>query len=65
MSLRDILDLNPGSVVDFEQQIEEPVELLLGGRVIGRGEVVIVEGNYGLRVTEISGARARLNSLVG
>jgi flagellar motor switch protein FliN/FliY len=64
MILRDILELNPGSVVDFEQRIEDPVELLLGPRVIGRGEVVVVDGNYGLRVTEITGAHARLNSLV-
>lgn len=64
MVLRDILELNAGSVVDFEQHIEDPVELLLGPRVIGRGEVVVVDGNYGLRVTEITGAHARLNSLV-
>lgn len=63
MILREILDLNAGSVVDFEQQVEEPVELLLGNRVIGHGEVVVVDGNYGLRVTEITSARARLNSL--
>lgn len=64
MLLRDILELNAGAVVEFEQHIEEPVELLLGGRVIGRGEVVVVDGNYGLRVSEICGAHARLNSLV-
>lgn len=64
MVLRDILELNAGSVVEFEQHIEDPVELLLGPRVIGRGEVVVVDGNYGLRVTEITGAHARLNSLV-
>jgi flagellar motor switch protein FliN/FliY len=64
MLLRDILELNAGAVVEFEQHIEDPVDLLLGGRVIGRGEVVVVDGNYGLRVSEISGTHARLNSLV-
>jgi flagellar motor switch protein FliN/FliY len=64
MQLRDILELNSGSVIEFEQQIEEPVELLLGGRLIGHGEVVVVDGNYGLRLTEISTTQARLNSLM-
>ena len=64
MQLRDILELNSGSIVEFEQQIEEPVELLLGGKRIGRGEVVVVDGNYGLRLTEISNAQDRLDSLM-
>ena len=53
MLLKDILDLSAGSVVELDQQIQQPVELLLDGRLIARGEVVVVEGNYGLRVTEV------------
>jgi len=59
--LREVLDLNPGSVVDLDRQVEEPVDMLLDGRVVARGELVIMDGNYGLRVTEVaprSGASA-------
>jgi flagellar motor switch protein FliN len=53
MLLKDILELGAGSVVELDQQVQEPVELLLDGRLIARGEVVVVDGNYGLRVTEL------------
>jgi flagellar motor switch protein FliN/FliY len=53
MLLRDILDLCAGSIVELDQQVQEPVDLLLDGRLIARGEVVVVDGNYGLRVTEV------------
>jgi flagellar motor switch protein FliN/FliY len=58
MRLRDVLDLNAGSVIELDRQVEDPVELLLDGRVIARGEVVVVDGSYGLRVLEVlEGAR--------
>ena len=53
MRLRDVLELDTGALVELDRQVEEPVDLMLGSRVIARGEVVIVDGNYGLRVTEI------------
>jgi len=53
LPLRDVLDLSSGSVVELDRMVHEPVELLLDGKVIARGEAVIVDGNYGLRVTEI------------
>jgi len=53
MRLREVLELNTGALVELDRQVEEPVDLILDERVIARGEVVIVDGNYGLRVTEI------------
>jgi flagellar motor switch protein FliN/FliY len=53
MLLRDILELGEGSVVELDRQVEEPVDLLLDGKLIARGEVVVVDGNYGLRVREM------------
>jgi flagellar motor switch protein FliN len=53
MPLREVLDLASGSVVELDKQVDDPVELLLDGKVIARGEAVIVDGNYGLRITEI------------
>jgi flagellar motor switch protein FliN len=63
MLLREILDLRSGSVVELNRQLQEPAELLVGGRVIARGEVVIVDGNYGLRITDIIQPAKRLESL--
>ena len=54
--LREVLDLNPGSVVDLDRKVQEPVDVLLDGRLIARGEVVVMDGNYGLRVTEVAPA---------
>jgi flagellar motor switch protein FliN len=53
MLLKDILDLCAGSVVELDQEVQEPVDLLLDGKLIARGEVVVVDGNYGLRITEV------------
>ncbi len=53
LPLRDVLDLASGSVIELDRDVDDPVELLLDGKVIARGEAVIVDGNYGLRVTEI------------
>ena len=63
MTLRDILDLNAGSVVELDQNLRDPVDLLVGGKVIARGEVVVVDGNYGFRVMEISSPLERIDSL--
>jgi flagellar motor switch protein FliN/FliY len=53
MRLREVLELNTGALVELDRQVEDPVDLILDERVIARGEVVIVDGSYGLRVTEI------------
>ena len=53
LSLREVMDLSSGSVVELDREVDEPVELILDGRVIARGEAVIVDGNYGVRVTEV------------
>jgi len=53
LTLREVLGLKCGSVVELDRRVDEPVELLIDGRVIARGEAAIVDGNYGLRITEI------------
>jgi flagellar motor switch protein FliN/FliY len=62
-TLRDVLELATGAVLELDREIQEPVDLLLNGRVIARGEVVVVDGNYGLRVTEVATAQQRVDSL--
>lgn len=54
--LREVLDLNPGAVVELDRKVEEPVDVLLDGRLVARGEVVVLNGNYGVRVTEVAPA---------
>jgi flagellar motor switch protein FliN len=54
--LREVLDLNPGAVVELDRQVEEPVDVLLDGRLVARGEVVVLDGNYGVRITEVAPA---------
>jgi len=61
--LRDILALGRGGVVELDKQLQDPVDLLVGQKVVARGELVIVDGNYGLRVTEIAPQQERLESL--
>lgn len=53
LPLREVLELTSGSVIELDRMVDDPVELLLDGKVVARGEAVIVDGNYGLRVTEI------------
>jgi flagellar motor switch protein FliN/FliY len=57
MPLRALADLGPGSVIDMGRPPDEPVDLLVGERLIARGEVVIVGGNYGVRITELAAPR--------
>jgi len=58
LPLRSLADLGPGSVVDMGRSPDDPVELLVGDRLIAKGEVVVVNGNYGVRITELPGSRA-------
>ncbi|MGA3347779.1 MAG: FliM/FliN family flagellar motor switch protein [Candidatus Sulfotelmatobacter sp.] len=52
--LREVLDLSPGAVIELDRRVQEPVDLLLEGKLMARGEVVVIDGNYGLRVTDVS-----------
>jgi len=63
MLLREILELHPGTAVALDRQVQEPVELLVGGRVIAKGDVVIVDGNYGIRISEVMSPQQRIESL--
>jgi len=53
LSVREVLALGSGSVVELEKLAGEPVDLLVNGRLIARGEVVVIDESFGVRVTEI------------
>jgi flagellar motor switch protein FliN len=63
MLIRDILALGPGSVIELDKLAGEPVELLVNDRPIAKGEVVVIDENFGVRLTQISHATERLRSL--
>jgi flagellar motor switch protein FliN/FliY len=57
-----VLKLSAGSVVELDRQPEEPVDVIVNGYVIARGEVVVVDGNYAVRVQEIVSRQQRLDA---
>lgn len=63
LPLRDVLKLSSGSIVELNRLANEPVEVLINNCVIARGEVVVVDGNYGIRVTEIVSRQERIRSI--
>ncbi|MEO6806542.1 MAG: FliM/FliN family flagellar motor switch protein [Edaphobacter sp.] len=63
MSLREALELGPGDVVELDRHVSEPVDLVVGDRIVARGEVVVVNGNFALRITEVATPRLRLESI--
>jgi flagellar motor switch protein FliN/FliY len=63
LTLLHLTRLGPGSVIDLHRSADEPVDVLVSGKVIARGEVVVVEGNYGVRVTEVVSTADRIRSM--
>jgi flagellar motor switch protein FliN/FliY len=62
MLMRDLLKLTAGSIVEFNRSPENPVEILVNRRIIARGSAVVVDGNYGVRISEIAPAREAWNT---
>ena len=58
MTVRDLLALTPGAVLELDRAAGSPADLLVNGRLVARGEVVVVDEDFGLRVTEILDAAA-------
>ncbi len=52
--ISEILDFNTGSVIVLDKIAGDPVDILVNGKLIGRGEVVVIEDTYGVRITEIN-----------
>lgn len=63
MTIKDVLALGPGSVVELNKMAGEPVDIVVNDKLIARGEVVVVDENFGVRVTDIVTPEKRLNSL--
>ncbi len=63
MRLKDAIKLTTGSIVELNRSIIEPVEIIVNNCVIARGEVVVVQGNYGVRIQQIVSREERLRTL--
>jgi flagellar motor switch protein FliN len=63
LPMKEVLKLTTGSIVELNRGLNEPVEVLVNHCLIARGEVVVVEGNYGIRIQEIASRQDRLRSL--
>jgi flagellar motor switch protein FliN/FliY len=63
LALKDVLVLGPGDVLELNRNVSEPVDLVVGDRIVARGEVVIVEGNFALMVTAVAEPQLRLESI--
>jgi flagellar motor switch protein FliN/FliY len=63
MPLGEVLELGPGDVVELDRHVSDPVDLIVGGKIVAGGEVVLVNGNFGLRITEVAAPRKRLESI--
>ncbi|MCU4138273.1 MAG: Flagellar motor switch/type III secretory pathway protein FliN [Thermodesulfobacteria bacterium] len=63
MFIRDLLKLNQGSVIELEKFAGEPVEIYVNGKLMAKGEVVVVNDKFGVRITEIISAQERVKKL--
>ena len=63
LALREVLELGPGDVVELDRHVSEPVDLVVGDRIVARGEVVVSSGNFALRITEVVTPQLRLESI--
>ncbi len=61
--LKDVINMDIGSVVELDQLANEPLDVLVGEKIIAKGEVVIVEGNFGVQIVEIGSKREILSKL--
>jgi flagellar motor switch protein FliN/FliY len=53
LSIRRILEIGPGSIIELDRMAGEPVDLVVNDKVIARGEVVVIEENFGIRITTL------------
>jgi flagellar motor switch protein FliN/FliY len=63
MLIRDILYLGRGSVIEFDKLVSEPVDVLVNGKKIAEGEVVVIDKHFGIRITTLVDPTERLKSI--
>ena len=63
LSIKRILELAPGSIVELDRMAGEPVDLLVNNKVVAKGEVVVIDENFGIRIVSLVSPQERIRSL--
>lgn len=63
LPLQALVEFGPGAVIDLGRSPDEPVDVLVSGKLVARGEVVVVGGNYGVRITEVASRVERIRQI--
>jgi flagellar motor switch protein FliN/FliY len=63
MIMRDVLSLTPGAIIELDSLAGEPVKITVRGKLIAYGEVVVVDENFGVKITKIASAKERIKKL--
>jgi flagellar motor switch protein FliN/FliY len=63
MALKDVLKLGSGSVIELDKSVNDPVTVIVNHKPIAKGEVVMIDGNYGVRILEVESTAERIRSL--
>jgi flagellar motor switch protein FliN/FliY len=63
LMIRDLLQLGPGSIIELDKTVGEPVDVLVNNRLVARGEVVVIDDSFGVRITEIVTPMERAQSI--
>ena len=63
MPIAEVLSLGPGSIIEVGHLVDDPIELLVNDKLVARGDVVVVDEKFGLRITEIISREERIESL--
>lgn len=63
MRIADLLDLSSGSVVDLQKMVDEPLDVLVNGTLVAHGEAVVMDGKFGIRLTDVVSKQERLKNV--
>jgi flagellar motor switch protein FliN/FliY len=63
MSIQDLLNMSPGSVIELDKIAGEPLDFMVNGRLVARGEAVVVNDKFGVRITDIVSPSERIARL--
>ena len=63
LTIKELLSLTPGSVVSFDRSVTEPMDIMINGTLVARGEVVSADGKFGLRLVDVVSPKERLEQL--
>ncbi|NLL98042.1 MAG: flagellar motor switch protein FliN, partial [Tepidanaerobacter sp.] len=62
-TIKEILEISPGTIIELDKMSGEPMDILVNGKLVAKGEVVVIDENFGVRITEIIDSIERVKSL--